>query len=36
MYSRSFLVLPQAGICSETFLFFMEEELQRRAAGGEQ
>ena len=29
-------MLPQAGVCSETFLFLMEEELHRRAAGGEQ
>ena len=36
MYLRSILVLPQAGVCSETFLFLMEEELHRRAAGGEQ
>ena len=36
MYRRSFLALPQAGICADSFLFPVEEELQRRTAGGEQ
>ena len=36
MYPRSFPVLPQVGVCAVGFLFLMEEELQRRAAGGEQ
>ena len=36
MYRRSFLALPQAGICADSFLFPVEEELQRRMAGGEQ
>ena len=35
-YRRSFLVLPQAGICADSFLFHVEEDLQRRTAGGEQ
>ena len=36
MYWRSFLALPQAGICADSFLLNVEEDLQRRTAGGEQ
>ena len=36
MYPRSMLVLPQAGVCADGFLFLMEDALQRHAAGGEQ
>ena len=36
MYRRSFLALPQAGICADSFLFHVDGGLQRRTASGEQ